>query len=75
MFNLNDFKVEQEIAHERYQTIIQARQVERAIKLNRAARSKESLLFQRLRIRLGHHLVKLDCHLQQGHQETASSAC
>jgi hypothetical protein len=75
MFNLNDFKVEQEIAHERYQTIIQARQVARANKLNRTAQPQESLLFQRLRTRLGRHLIKLGCHLQQGRQKTASLAC
>jgi len=75
MFNLNDFKVEQEIARARYQAFIQARQVEKIIKLNKTAQPKKFLVFQRLLTWLGHHLVKLGCHLQRSHQEISSSVC
>ena len=75
MFNLNDFKVEQEIARARYQAFIQARQVEKIIKLNKTAQPKQFLIFQHLLTWLGHHLVRLGCHLQQGHPGVSCSAC
>ena len=64
MINWNDIRVEQEIAQERYQTIIQARQIDRILSLRPEQRS-EGLFYQQALDRLGDYLIRWGNNLRQ----------
>lgn len=64
MINWNDIRVEHEIAQERYQTIIQARQIDRALSQRLEQRSG-GLFYQQALDRLGSYLIRWGNYLQQ----------
>ena len=61
MFNLNDLRVEQEIAQERYEAIIHGREITRMLRTNHDRRTS---LRVRMRNWLGSQLVTWGCRLK-----------
>jgi len=64
MINWNDIRVEQEIAQERYQQLIQARQVAQVRREN-AGQEHRTPYSTRFRNRVGEMLVTLGCRVQR----------
>jgi hypothetical protein len=64
MINWNDIQVEQKIAQERYQAIIQARQIDRILSQRPEQRSG-ILFYQRALARLGDYFIRWGNYLQQ----------
>lgn len=63
MINWNDVRVEQELAQERYEVIVQGRELARLQKL-KANSDSEASNYVRVRNWLGGQLVNWGCHLK-----------
>ncbi len=75
MFNINDLKVEQAIAQERYETIIRARQVDKARQRTPQRTFQPQTIFPTMLRWMGHQLVNLGCYLQRRRGVTINSVC